>query len=272
MGLFEVDMEKCRMCGACVDECPTRVVEMKTPDSLPTPVDGAEEHCINCGHCVAVCPRGAFALETMAPEQCPPVRAAWLLDPERAEHFLRARRSIRAFKPRPVEREVLAKLIDVARCAPTGSNRQNVRWLVIQDRDDVQRYASMVVDWMRHLAAEETRLGRTARESRIIRYWDAGVDYICRDAPHVVVAFGPSDGGATNCAIALSYLELAAPSFSLGACWAGFFNRAANQWPPLQQALGIPEGHAPFGAMMVGYPRHAYHRLPLRDEPRIDWR
>lgn len=40
---------------------------------------------------------------------------------------------------------------------------------------------------------------------------------------------------------------------------------------PLQKALALPKGHASFGAMMVGYPRHTYHRLPLRNPPVITW-
>ena len=74
------------------------------------------------------------------------------------------------------------------------------------------------------------------------------------------------------CTIALAYLELAAPSFGLGACWAGYFNAAANFWPPMQDALDLPEEHISFGAMMVGYPKFEYQRLPLRNEARILWR
>jgi len=66
--------------------------------------------------------------------------------------------------------------------------------------------------------------------------------------------------------------KLAAPSFGLGTCWAGYFNTAATVWPPMQEALELSEGHAGFGAMMIGHPRYAYHCLPLRDEPEISRR
>jgi len=36
--------------------------------------------------------------------------------------------------------------------------------------------------------------------------------------------------------------------------------------------LALPEGHVPFGAMMVGRPKYRYQRLPLRNEPQITWR
>ena len=76
----------------------------------------------------------------------------------------------------------------------------------------------------------------------------------------------------TACVIALTYLELAASAFGLGTCWAGYFNAAATFWPPLQSALALPENHASYGAMMIGHPKFAYHRLPERKEADISWR
>jgi nitroreductase len=70
-------------------------------------------------------------------------------------------------------------------------------------------------------------------------------------------------------AIALSYMDLAAPSLGLGCCWAGFFMIAAGSWPPLAEAFQLPEGHKSFGAMMVGYPKFRYQRLPERNEAKI---
>ena len=95
-----------------------------------------------------------------------------------------------------------------------------------------------------------------------------------RIGPHVVVAHSQKQERSAPAAgtIALAHLELAAPSFGLGACWAGYFNAAANLWPPMLEALNLPEGHVSFGAMMVGYPKYKYQRLPLRNEAKIIWR
>ena len=104
--------------------------------------------------------------------------------------------------------------------------------------------------------------------------WDAGKDRICRNAPHVIVAHFPEDVlvARSACTIALTYLELAAPAFGLGACWAGYFDTAVNLWTPLKDALELPDGHASFGAMMIGYPKYKYQRMPLRNQARISWR
>ena len=274
MDLFVVDQAKCTKCGACVVECPIRIIELLASNQLPTPIVGADDLCINCGHCVAVCPTEALALRTMAPGQCAPVRKEWRLDPERVEHLLRARRSIRSFKYREVDRELLVKLIDVARYAPTGSNRQPVNWLVVSGQAEVRRLAELTMDWIRSTrkqATQPTQAAQWRKLDHLVATWESGIDYICRGAPHVIVAHAPQ-GRRTDCIIALTYLELAAYSHGLGPCWAGWVDGAANNWAPMQEHLGLPPGHTSCGGMMIGYPDYVYHRVPLRNDARITWR
>lgn len=272
MSLFTVDTEKCKRDGICAATCPMRIIELK--EEIPVHVAGAEELCINCGHCVAVCPHGALSLETMKPEQCPPVRKEWLLSSEQTEHFLRSRRSVRVYKDKAAERETLAKLIDMARFAPSGHNAQPVRWLVVYDSKDVQKLAGIVIGWMRYMLKEQPDMAAIFHMDRVVEGWDSGIDGVCRSAPHILVAHAPKEDrtAPTACTIALTYLELAAPSLGLGACWGGYFNVAASVWPPMQKALELPEGHISYGAMMVGYPKFQYQRMPLRNEAQIIWR
>lgn len=274
MNLFSVDMEKCKGDGICVAECPVHIIVMGDSSASPEPVDDASELCIHCGHCVAVCPHGAVSHQSMSSDRCPPFRKGWLPDAQRVEHFLRSRRSIRTYRKQPVDRETIEKLIDIARYAPSGHNSQPVRWLVIYDSGEVKRLAGLVVDWMKHLCEEQREFALSLHMDRIIEAWDKGVDSVCRAAPHLIVAHAPKDDrtAPAACTIALSYLELAAPSFSVGACWAGYFNTAASVWPPVRDALGLPQGHANLGALMIGFPQYAYYRLPLRDAPLITWR
>jgi nitroreductase len=191
-----------------------------------------------------------------------------------AEGFLRARRSIRVYRDKPVEREKLARLIEVARYAPTGSNSQRLGWIVIGSRERVKTLAGMVVDFFRHLAASGSPLAGSYRLGDRVAAWDSGIDVISRGAPALVAAHAPKEYGlgTVDCALALTYLDLMAPSLDLGSCWGGFFMMAAAHWPPLQQALGLPEGHACHGVMMVGYPKFAYYRLPMRNPPTIQWK
>ena len=274
MSLLTVDQEKCERDGICTEVCPAGIIEFKDKDAFPTLVDGGDKLCIRCGHCVAVCPYGAMSHVIMKPEECPSVNDDWLFGPEQVKHFLRYRRSIRNYKKKQVEQEVLTKLINIARFAPSGHNRQPVKWLVIYERDEVQRMAGFVIDWMRHLIKEDSPLVAAMNLNRVVAFWEGGNDPICRNAPHVIFTHAHKDDvtAPTACTIALTYLELAASSFDLGACWAGYFNAAATFWPPLQQELGLPEGNINFGSMMVGYLKFKYQRLPLRNDAEIMWR
>ena len=128
MELFAVNSQTCNRDGLCAAVCPLGIIDW-SPGAEPTPAVGAEGACIRCGHCVAVCPTDSLSHRDMAVESCPPVRPEWRLSPEQGEHFLRARRSIRVYRDKPVERDALAQLIDVARYAPSGINSQGARWL-----------------------------------------------------------------------------------------------------------------------------------------------
>jgi nitroreductase len=209
----------------------------------------------------------------MRPEDCPPVRKDMSLSVEHVEHLLRSRRSIRSYQEKEIEKEKIGKLIDIARYAPTGTNSQQVKWLVINSSEEVRNMAEMTVDWMRYLIKENNPVAASYGLERIAGMWDAGYDIICRGAPGLVIAYAPKEYAAAHVdsTIALTFLDLAAPSFALGTCWAGFFMMAVSHWPPLQQSLSLPEGYACFGAMMIGYPKYKYHRLPLRKEADITW-
>ncbi len=273
MSLIIIDEDKCQHDGICAAVCPGGLIELKGQERIPTPVEGAEEYCITCGHCVAACPSGALSHQAMAVEQCPPLRRELSLSPEQAAQFLRARRSVRNYQDQPVAREVILKLIHLASYAPSGHNLQPVEWLVIHDTDRVRSLAGEVVEWMRHLIKQKSSLAETLHMDRTVAAWESGVERVCRGAPHVVVAHAPQGERTAPmaCAIALTYLELAAFSFGLGACWAGYFNLAANTWPPMKEALGLPGGHSSFGAMMLGHPKYRYHLLPRRKEPEVQW-
>lgn len=274
MRVLTVDPDKCNFCELCGIECTAGIIVTKGLGDLPRMPRRVAELCINCGHCVAVCPTAAITLDTMNPEDCTPVRQELLPTPEQAEHFLKSRRSVRVYKEEPVPRETLAKLIDTARYAPSGHNLQPVEWLVVANPEEVRRLSAVVVDWMRSAIEEGSPLAETLPLNLVVTAWESGFDPIMRSAPHAIVAHAPGDvaSAQTDGIIALTYLELAAYSLGLGACWAGFLHFAATSYPAMLKALQLPEGHQCLGAMMIGYPKHRLARIPLRNGPAILWR
>ena len=69
-----VDHEKCNKDGICAAECPAQVLRIEKGDGFPEPTPDFDDVCLRCGHCVAVCPTGAFSLDWLRTEACPPVR------------------------------------------------------------------------------------------------------------------------------------------------------------------------------------------------------
>jgi nitroreductase/NAD-dependent dihydropyrimidine dehydrogenase PreA subunit len=274
MNLFTIDQKKCKRDGICVAECPLRIIEMKDDSPVPTPAADAEERCVKCGHCVAVCPHGAFSHSLLKTADFSPVKKDFALTIDQAEHFLRSRRSIRAYQDKAVERGKLEKLISVARYAPTGSNSQQVQWLVVNSRESVKNMAGIVIDLMRYMIEKKNPFAVNYRLDRAVTAWESGIDGVTRGAPALVIAHAPKEYSLAqvDCTSALAYLDLAAPTLGLGSCWAGFMMMAAAQWPPFQKALALPEGSVCSGIMMVGYPKYKYHRLPPRNEAVIAWK
>jgi nitroreductase/NAD-dependent dihydropyrimidine dehydrogenase PreA subunit len=261
MDLIEVDWERCRKDGLCVAECPSGAL---VADAEGGPVAADPAVCNACGHCVAVCPHDALVNSRVAAMDggvSPNVRS-WPA-PEVVDGLLRGRRSIRAYKDKPVFRETLVELIDVARFAPTASNAQEVRWIVVPDKEKMERLAGLTAAWF----------AGNGRQKKYSAMWEQGRDYFLRGAPALAVAYA-HDGapfGAADCAIALTFLELAAVSRGLGSCWAGLLTYAANGDPAVREALGLPDGHTVHGGLMLGYPKVRFQGVPPRNPAVIHW-
>lgn len=273
MARYTIDASLCTRDRICIAECPMGIIELREGAPTPSFVEGREGWCIACGHFVTVCPRGAFGIEGMAPADCPPVLPERALSAEQAEYFLRSRRSIRAYRDKDVDRGTLEQLLGLARYAPTGSNRQAVRWSMVCSRGRMHELGGIVVALLRELVAQGHPAATRYPLEGVIRAWDAGIDTITRGAPVLAAAHGPTGdhNAAIDCIGAMTYLDLAAPSLGLGACWTGFVFSTIAESAALRELLAVPDDHTCHGAMLVGYPRFRYRRLPTRHEALVDW-
>ena len=273
MGFLQIDKNKCKRDGICASECPTAIIHLKDKTSVPAIKPGSEASCLICGHCVAVCPHGALSHTRVPIESCPPVEKDLVLNEKQAVQFLRSRRSIRVYKDKTVEQETIQKLIEIARYAPTGSNSQLVEWRVISDKNQMHELSGMAVNWLRDVVAGKTKRDPQPYMPGIIAAWDVGYDAILRNAPALVVAYSPKEAtnGMVDLTLALSYLDLVAPSMGLGTCWAGLLQGAFLSSPDLKKKLGVPAEYPYHYPMMLGYPKFRYQLLPERKPPRIKW-
>jgi nitroreductase/NAD-dependent dihydropyrimidine dehydrogenase PreA subunit len=271
MTLIEVNKETCTKCGLCAATCAGGIIRFKE-DSYPSQVPGTDEFCMRCGHCVGICPTGSLTHREMPEEQNPLIKKSLETSFDRCAQLIKSRRSIREFKDKAVPREEIERIIEVARYAPTGHNMQDVRWLVVNDRAHMRRLAAIGADWLRFMA--ESNKHFAALFQGIVQSLDAGIDVFFHNAPALVTAYSEKNNpiAATDCAIALSYFDLAAISAGLGCCWDGFFYMSAGSYPPMMEAIALTEGFAPYGALVVGYPEYKYRRIPARKPARIIYR
>ena len=268
MALITVDETKCKKDGLCADVCVARIIKRPDETHFPRSDPRFEETCIACGHCVAVCPTGALDHERVPLAACQPIPEGKMPSADEVETLLKTRRSMRNYQDRPVPRQMLERLMEAARYAPSGGNRQDCRFILCDDRAKLAAMTGMVADYLR--AQLETGLSKDMeiRYQTQILAWERGLDPILRHAPALIVAHSNTalmPGQQVNCILALGYVEVMAHALSLGALYCGYFNTPVNAWPPLREAVGLPAWHTAAATLLIGFPRVRYSRVPPRN-------
>lgn len=265
MALITIDRNKCKKDGICVAECPFSLIALTGEEGFPEIRPAAARLCIQCGHCVAVCPHDALSLAGMDRNDFQPLGYGSPPTLKKVGQLLTSRRSIRSYEQQTIPRAHIEQLLDLCRWAPSAKNEQPVHWLVFENPEKVRELAGLVVDYLRTGTAYPG----------IVAAWDQGKDMVLRSAPHLLVAHAHEKSlkPEIDCTLALNYFELAASSCDIGTCWAGILmSTVAAGHQPLLEALALPEGHLLYGAMMFGYPRFPYFKIPPRKEARVIWR
>ena len=141
---------------------------------------------------------------------------------------MKERRSIRRYQDRPVEDEILTTLMETVRLAPSGNNRQDWRFIVVKDRDQIEKLAAT-----------------------------AGQPFLAT-APVIVAGVALNPGRVMRCgvpayavdlSIALTHLLLAAVAHGLGTCWLGWFDQ-----DEAKRTLHVPEEYKVVALITLGYP------------------
>ncbi|MEE8422479.1 MAG: nitroreductase family protein [Dehalococcoidia bacterium] len=169
-------------------------------------------------------------------------------------------RAMRRIKPDAVPEDLLRRLIEAAHQAPTASNGQNTRWIIVRDAEQKQKLADLNRE-ARRVAygspppATDPAMARRQRASKwhTDNLQDVPVHVVAclefETAPVDSFARGVGTGGSVWPAV--QNLLLAARALGLGAVptTLPLADRAAAK-----EVLGLPEHVEPYCLIPVGYP------------------
>jgi nitroreductase len=151
--------------------------------------------------------------------------------------LIRSRESIRNYDPdRPVPKDILEKILDAGRLAPSAANYQPWKFLLISSPALLKKVKACY-----------------------LREW-------FQDAPHVLVVLGLKNKAwnrgydgynsvETDTAIALTHIVLAAENEGIGTCWIAAYNPVL-----LREAINPGENQQIFGITPLGYPRQGFQK------------
>lgn len=150
---------------------------------------------------------------------------------------IRKRYSVRSYQDRAVETEKLESILEAARLAPSASNKQEWRFIVVRDKNTRQR--------LMQAAKDQAFVGQ---------------------APVVIACCAKTDSHVMTCgqqcypidvAIAVEHMALKATEEGLGTCWVGAFYEDR-----VKEILGIPQDVRVVELIALGYP------VKLRPSPK----
>jgi nitroreductase/Pyruvate/2-oxoacid:ferredoxin oxidoreductase delta subunit len=279
-----IEHELCDQCLACTRICPTETLVAN---------DGAVQirldrplGCLGCGHCMMVCPTGAIrvsgrdlAREDLSPLPDPQTKASV----EALAALMQSRRSVRQFTDREMDEALLERILALAATAPMGIPPWDVGCVMVRGRAEVQsvgrevvreyeRFLNKFQPWRlallrpfvsrenyEHLAHFLRPLAETYLRGR-----QENRDLLFYHAPALLLFHHSPGADAGKAFIACTYAMLAAESLGLGSTLIEAVAPMLVRNPALGRRLGLPPGHQPAIALILGYPATHFRRTVRR--------
>ena len=155
------------------------------------------------------------------------------------DDIVKTRRSIRAYKDTPIDRDTLLAVLESGRLAPSARNRQDWHFTVVTN--------DKLREQLMHACNGQAMVGK---------------------APASIVVWGTQESimsckqsaATVDCSIALSFMILKAVELGLGTCWLGSFKPEE-----VSQVLNLPDGAVVVAVTPLGYPDESPAARPRKD-------
>lgn len=159
------------------------------------------------------------------------------MNPQDFLNLIKFRRSIRKFSDKPIEEDKLNLILESARLAPSSSNSQPWHFVVVNDKEVMNKLVDAVP------------LGIRPN----IWFSNAPIVIACLAKPHIIehkfAKILANDFHSIDTAIAIEHMVLAATSLGIGTCWVGWFDQKK-----VKKILSVPRGWDVVMLLPLGYP------------------
>ena len=142
---------------------------------------------------------------------------------------IKKRRSVRGYQDKDIPQETLEEILDAARLAPSARNKQQWKFIVVENEEIKQKLVS------------------AANDQKFVGEASVVIAGVALEPDHKMSCEVPAY--AVDLAIALDHITLAAQDNGLGTCWIGAFSQQKAK-----EVLEVPEEYKIVGLMPLGYP------------------
>lgn len=181
---------------------------------------------------------------------------------------IRKRRSVRAYEPKPIPRDLLNAVIEAGNEAPSAMNSQPWRFVVVEDAEAKKKLLAAALPRAKKITELVKDIDPERYEVIKKRYADMP-DPVYYSAPTIVFVIGSGMYADHSCPLACENMMLAAQSLGLGSCWVGFGAMVTDD-PEVRGLLELREDDSIFGPILLGYPKTNPPRPPKKG-PTVKW-
>ncbi len=164
--------------------------------------------------------------------------------------LFRNRRSIRDFENKDAPLSIITEIIQDTTLAPTASNGQPCKFIIIRDRDCIKKLSdeskkNLLDDLVRNPNLPLKQYEGALRDERFNIFYNA---------PCLVLFVGPKDLFSldVDCSLTVAYFMFSAISKGLGTCWIGLGAHIRDKG--ILKEIGVPENCRIVAPVIVGYP------------------
>ena len=165
--------------------------------------------------------------------------------------ILQKRRAIRDFEDKEVPLKVVEEILQESTLAPSASNNQPCRFVVVQCRKAITNLSN---ESKANLLRDHND-GKISLKTEYVSLLQSGNFNVFYNAPCLIYITGAKSVGSldVDAALAASYIMFSAASRGMGTCWVALGANIRD--PQLRAELGLPDNYRIVAPIILGYPR-----------------